>query len=252
MTVRSRLAVVGLVLSVLAAAAGLGTAPAGAGVAPVCETDDAATIYVCAGYDAFPRRFPTTAEVEYWAPRMPASKTVFTTTLARSAEGRYDTVYAYYQHFTPWSPSEDDLDYWMPLVTQPKGLRKLEAALMASRGGTVPEYVVDLYDYYLDREPGAGELAYWSGQVALKGRNLTASDVVQSPEARELRVIWTYRNEIVVEPDAASVDYWSERLRTGTIWLDLRIALRSSEDGYPSANGNCSSSVPLVEPRCRG
>jgi hypothetical protein len=251
MTIRSRtLAVLALAAAALGASVGIG-APAGAGTAPVCETEDPATLYVCRSYDALARRWATTAEVEYWAPKMPASKTVFTSTLARSAEVRDETVFAYYQTFSTGSPSPEDLDYWMPQVTQPKGLRKLEAALLARRGGITAEWVAMVYATYLDREPSVGEVAYWTVEVETKGRNIVAGHIVQSAEARDLRVYWTYANELGIEVDGASLGYWSERLRTGLSWLDLRIALRSSADGYPDAEGGCASPAPIVEYRCK-
>jgi hypothetical protein len=250
-TIRRTLAALAVATTGLVAATGIGAAPAGAGVPEVCQEADEATAFVCRAYESFPRREVTTAEAEYWAPQMPARRTFFIATLARSLESREDTVVAYYGQFLDGeAPSEADIDYWVGEVLKPNGLRRLEATLSSVLGGTVTEWVQDMYAQYLDRDAEAAELTYWSGRVATRGRNLTAADIAYTPEARGLRVHWTFANELQFEPDNVSRDYWAERLRTGTSWLDMRIALRSSTDGYVNSTGFCSPSAPRTGPFC--
>lgn len=244
------LAALGLVAAGLVASLGTGAPPAGAGVPSPCSTGTQAQIYVCRAYSAFVRRLPVTAELEYWVPQLPARRTFFTATLARSLESREEVVEAYYQDMAFSAPSEADVDYWVGRVLAPNGLRSLEAALVATRGGTDTEYVEDLYRFHLDREPSPTELTYWLGRLAVRGRNLTGADVGHTSEARRLRVRWTYQNELGYFPDDASRDYWSERLRTGTSFLDLRIALRSTDDGYEFTNGSCAPAAPRSGPYC--
>ncbi|HEX7135844.1 MAG TPA: hypothetical protein VF228_24915 [Iamia sp.] len=250
-TIRRTLAALAVATAGLAATAGLGTTPAGAGVSEACEEPDEATDFVCRAYESFPRRGATTAEVEYWAPQMPARRTFFIATLARSLESREETVVAYYGQFLDGeAPSEADIDYWVGEVLKPNGLRRLEATLSSVLGGTVPDWVQAMYAQYLDREAEPAELTYWTGRVATRGRNLTAADIAYTPEARGLRVHWTFANELQYLPDNVSRDYWAERLRTGTSWLDMRIALRSSADGYAQSTGLCSPSAPRTGPYC--
>jgi hypothetical protein len=59
-------------------------------------------------------------------------------------------------------------------------------------------------------------------------------------------VVWSYYNELFVDVDTASRDYWAERLRTGLGYLDLRIALKTTD--YPEGSGLCSSLTPPVAP----
>jgi hypothetical protein len=250
LTVSRFAAALALVLLGLTASTGIGAAPAGAGVPTVCAEPDEATAFVCRAYESFARREVSTAEAEYWAPQLPARRTSFIATLARSVEAREETVTAYYEQFDVAPPGPIALDYWVGEVLKPNGLRRLEAALSASIPATATEWVAFMYDQYLARGPGANERSYWTGRVAARGRNLTAADIEYSREARLLRVQWTYVNELQYSPVTASREYWAERLRTGTSWLDLRIALRSSPDGYLDSNGSCAPSAPRAGPSC--
>lgn len=74
-----------------------------------------------------------------------------------------------------------------------------------------------------------------------------AAALIGTPEVRDLRVRWAYQNELGHLghlPDEAGWDDWAERLRTGTSFLDLRIALKTA--GYPDSSGFCSAPFPAT------
>jgi hypothetical protein len=247
---RRRPALVGLVLAlVLSGLGALGASPAAAGSPEHCEASDPRT-FVCDSYVSFVRRTPTPAEVEYWAPLIPAKKTFFLATLGRSAESRRVMIDAYYGYFAEVDPFEDEIDYWEGEVLKPNGFRRLEAALLAGVNFSVESFVLNAYGTLVGRTPSSAETTYWTGQVDLKGRNLVAADIAYSSEARRSRVYWAFQNELDYAPDDASWAYWAERVRTGTSYLDLRIGLKAAPDGYPEGSRICSTPAPELRYGC--
>lgn len=247
---RRRPALAGLVLTLALSAVGaLGAAPAGAGAPEQCTASDPRT-FVCDSYVSFVRRTPTPAEVEYWAPSVPAKKTFFLASLGRSAESRRVMIEAYYEYFAEVVPFEEEVDYWEGEVLKPNGFRRLEAALLAGVTQSVSSFVANSYSVLIGRVPTAGETTYWTGQVDVKGRNLVAADIAYSSEARRARVYYAFQNELGYAPDEASWAYWAERVKTGTSYLDLRIGLKAAPDGYPEGSGVCSAPAPVLRPGC--
>ncbi|HMJ79226.1 MAG TPA: hypothetical protein VK507_24790 [Iamia sp.] len=234
------------VLGVLALAPG---APVGAGDQALCEESAAAT-YVCATYEGFLSRSPGAAELAYWAPRMPAQRSFFVSTLARATEARRFTVRIYYQRFLDASPSEAALQYWAPLVTEPNGLRKLEATLLSSNEATTDEWVQIAYFAQLRRDAGPAEVTYWSDRADATTRNKVAAELSNTPEVRRARVTGVYNNDLGTEPDEPGRVYWAERLRTGTIYLDVRIAFRASAAAYANPSGCPAAAAPIPSYFC--
>jgi len=234
------------VLAVLALAPG---APAGAGDEDLCNTSPA-HLYVCATYEGFLSRSPGAAELAYWAPKMPAQRSFFVSTLARATEARRFTVRIYYQRFADVNPSEAGLQYWAPLVTEPNGLRKLEAALLASNEATTDEWVQIAYFAQLRRDAGPAEVAYWSDRADATTRNKVAAELSNTLEVRRARVTGVYNNDLGSEPDEPGRVYWAEQLRTGTIYLDVRIAFRASAAAYANPSGCPAAAAPVPSYFC--
>ncbi|HMJ79228.1 MAG TPA: hypothetical protein VK507_24800 [Iamia sp.] len=239
------------VLAVLSLAPG--GAPAGAGDNGPCDVPGPAEqTYVCDSYYGLVSRPPSAAELEYWAGRVPAQRTLFISTLAKSAEGRRYTVLSYYQRFVDGSPSDADIVYWSPLVTAPNGLRKLEAALLASIDLSTEAWVEFAYSIQLFRTPGPFELAYWSDRADATTRNKVAAELSNTLEVRRARVTGVYNNDLGVDPDEPGRAYWAERLRTGTLYLDVRIALRSTTTAYANPSPCSAAAAPVPTYYCAG
>src|SRR5688500_14015262 len=118
---RSRVALV--VVAALTTLVGLGPVrPAGAFT---CGEVDQRTQFVCNTYHAVAGRAPSSADLDYWVPKMPAQRTFFVATVAKSTEGRRLVVERYYSRFFETGPSEADHQYWAPRVNQASALRQL-------------------------------------------------------------------------------------------------------------------------------
>jgi hypothetical protein len=245
---RTRRALVALIVAAagLAASAGLGTGPAGAGVPSFCE--GAPKFYVCHTYYAFFRRTSSEAEMQYWVDRMPAQKALMVSTIGRAGESRRRTIERYYDVFADRDPSDGEKAYWEGEILKTSGLRRLEAALLAELDGDAGAFVEWAYATVVGREPHLDEFIYWEGRAEAQGYNLTAAALAGTPEVRRTRVHWTFWNELGHAPDVASRDYWAERLKTGLSYLDLRISLRLGS--YPDVTGYCSSLAPPTEHGC--
>lgn len=244
-----RRALVGLALVAagLAAVTGLGSSPVGAGTPPYCEDDDL-TLYICRSYYGFARRTPTEAEVDYWVPQMSTRRTVFIAVLGKSLESRRRTIEMYYDLFADRDAGAPEKAYWEGEVLGPNGLRRLEAALLAEFPGPPADLVGWAYQAMLDREPGMEETLYWEERAEAGGYGAMAAALAGTPEVRNTRVHWAYVNELGHVPDPASRDYWANRLRTGTSYLELRIALKAA--GYPNSSGVCSTPAPYPVAFC--
>ncbi|QYG94073.1 hypothetical protein HC251_17600 [Iamia sp. SCSIO 61187] len=238
------------VVLTVSALLGTGTGPSAAAAEPeACAASDAAA-FVCRAHASFARRPATTAEVDTWAPQLPARRTSFVAGLARGVESRDATVLAYYERFGGFTPTAGDLAYWREQILLVNGLRRLEAALLANSPTTDAELVDAAYALLLGRTPSDPDRRYWTTRISQSTRNRVVAQIGGSIEGRRVRVRWAYHNEILVTVDVASRDYWAERLRTGTSYLDLRIALHASPDGYRASGAACASPVPQVGPAC--
>ncbi|HEV7719911.1 MAG TPA: DUF4214 domain-containing protein, partial [Iamia sp.] len=171
-------------------------------------------------------------------------------TLAKSTEARRYTVLIYFQRFAERTPSEADRQYWAPMVTEPNGLRKLEAALLAGNEGTNTEWVQIAYAAQLHREAGPGEVTYWSDRIDATTRNKVAAELSNTLEVRRARVTGVYNNDLGAEPDEPGRAYWAERLRTGTIYLDVRISLRASPAAYANPSSCPAAAAPIPSYFC--
>lgn len=245
-TARRVVAASGLAALLLVVGAPLVGPPAGAAT---CADGEAAA-FVCRAHASFARREATSEEIEQWAPQLPARRTSFVAAVARGEESRHQTVIAYHQRFGGTTPGPSAHAYWDAEIVTPTGLRRLEAALLANRSTTDAAMVETAYELDLGRAPGSGERAYWLDRIARIGRNRVASDIAFSPEARRTRVVAAFENELLYTPSAESRDYWAERLRTGTSYLDLRIALRSTPDGYRASGDLCAPPAPQTTRVC--
>jgi hypothetical protein len=244
---RRTIAAIALAAASLVASTGLGAAPAGAGAPPYCDENDI-TYFVCESYMSFARRTPTEPETDYWAGQLPARKTVFLSTLGKSLESRRRMIEAYYANIADREPGETEMAYWQGEVLKLNGFRRLEAALFNEHDGTPEDLVALAYIRLLGREPGEAEGLYWETRAEADGAGAMAAAMAGTPEARTTRVHWTYQNEMDFFPDVASRDYWAGRLKTGTSYLELRIALKIA--AYPESTGICSSPAPPVDYGC--
>jgi hypothetical protein len=236
---------------VLVAVAGVvalgGVTPAGAAPAD-CGVADVEVQFVCATYEAVAGRTASTADVAYWEPRLPAQRTFFVATVARSSEGRRLVVTRYFSRFYEVTPNEADHQFWDPLVTQPNGLRKLEAALLANQEGE--GFVGIAFQAQIGRQPSDAEREYWGQRAEDTSRTKVAAELSNTLEVRRARVRGAYLNDLGYAPSSASREYWAERLRTGTSYLDFRIALRSGPDSYANPRSCYQAAAPQVAENC--
>jgi hypothetical protein len=222
----------------------VGLAPARPAAAFACGDADQRVQFVCTTYTAMAGREASTADLDYWVPKLPAQRTFFVATVARSGEGRRLVTQVYYSRFYETAPTESALVYWSGEMLKPNALRRLEAALLADNSLSAEDFVERSFDAQLGREPAGAELTYWAGRVTAEGKNKVAALISNTLEARRARVGGVYINDLGFLPDEASRAYWAERLRTGTSYLDVRIAIRSSPDAYPDARTCTGAAAP--------
>ncbi|HMJ79225.1 MAG TPA: hypothetical protein VK507_24785 [Iamia sp.] len=235
-------AVVALALIGLLAPLAGPTGPAGAGAPNLCDNNPTYA-HVCGGYQGYADRNPATAELEYWALQSPFPRTAFNSILGKSVESRRITIRAYYDYFADYDPGAAALDYWEGEVLEPNGLRRLESALLGSHVGTIDGYLSRVFQAELDREPTIGEQTYWGTRAVATTRTKVAAEVSATLESRRLKVHWAYQNEVGYAPGMTSREYWAERLRTGTSFLEMRIVLKYST---LDSTGYCSSPAPVL------
>lgn len=238
-----------LALAAVALLAGL--APALAWSSPAsaeecADLGDTEERFVCYSYQSFVRRFPTFDELTYWEVRMPARRTVFLATLGKSEASRREIIEASYDVYSDHAPSAAEVAYWLPEVLKPNGYRRLQAGLLGAYVGTLDGYLDTIFHTLLNRSPNNAERDYWGTRAQQTSKTLTAADLIYTLESRRKVVVWSYYNEMFVDVDSASRDYWAERLRTGTSYLEMRIQLKTSD--YPDGSGLCSSPTPPVRP----
>lgn len=221
-------------------------APASAGAPDLCE-NNATYHHVCSGYRAYARRNPTTDELEYWALQAPFPRTTFNAVLGKSLESRRVTVRAYYDFFGSDDPDPASLAYWEGEVLKVNGLRRLEAALLGGYVGMIDGFLDKAFATELGREANEAERDYWGFRTVATSRSKVAAELSATPEARRAKVRYAYGAELGIVPDVASRDYWAERLRTGTSYLELRIALRHST---LDTTGYCSRPAPTLGEIC--
>jgi hypothetical protein len=244
---RRSLSALTLTASALGAALGLGAAPAGAVVPPQCLGSEA-RFFVCGAYDSFADRTPSQGEVDYWVPKLPAKKSLFISTLGRSLESRALIVEQAYWNYADRLVSDLESSYWEGEILKPDGFRRLQAALYNEVEAT-PEDLVDwAYHGVVGREATDAERTYWAGVAEAKGAGRMADLLAGTEEVRRTRVRYTYVNELGYFPDNASRDYWAEKLRTGTPYLDVRIAIVAG--GYPEAATGCTTFTPPARIGC--
>jgi len=231
---RRRVARVALV-AVAGVVALCGVTPAvPAGAAPAdCGVADVEVQFVCATYEAVAGRVASVADVAYWEPKMPAQRTFFVATVARSGEGRALVVTRYFSRFYETTPNGADHQFWDPLVTQPNGLRKLEAALLANQDRTIESFLVNNFHTQMGRNLSEAEMTYWSERTESTSRTKVAAELSNTLEVRRARVRGAYG-----------------RLGTGTSYLDFRIALRSGPDAYANPRDCFAAAAPQVFDNC--
>ena len=215
----------------------------GAGAPDLCETN-ATYRHVCGGYRGFARRNPTTDELEYWALKNPFPRTQFNSVLGHSLGSRRSTIRGYYDYFADSEPDPAGLTYWEGQVLEVNGLRRLAAALLANKPGTIDGFLSRTFGSELGREPTVEEQTYWGTRTVTTTRTKVAAEVSATTEARRAKVTWTYKHELGYLPDTGSRDYWAERLRTGTSYLEMRIVLKYSR---LETSGFCTTAAPVLD-----
>ena len=81
-------------------------------------------------------------------------------------------------------------------------------------GGTVRGWLTDLYDKLLGRTASSGDLDYWEGETAARGRANVALRFYQSGESRVARVQALYQALLGRSASTADASYWSSRILT--------------------------------------
>ena len=82
-------------------------------------------------------------------------------------------------------------------------------------GGTPAGYIEMLYRTAFERSAGAGESAYWSGQIAAIGRTAVVNGIWLSLEAAKYRAAKYYQTFLKRAADQGGQEYWARVLLAG-------------------------------------
>lgn len=181
--------------------------------------------FVKAAYEDFLERPPTAEALEYRVDRLlsgATSRATFIRELSTSTEYLNRIVQGFYQDTLGRNGSSADVAFWVGRIQSGAyTVAKVAASFYASQeyfdgigGGTNATWVADLYQKLLGRSAPQGDVDYWAGEAAAKGRANVALRFFQAPESRATRVRGLYQMLLGRTPSGADVDYWSPRIMT--------------------------------------
>lgn len=239
------------VAAVLAAAALVaGTLAIGDTVAGAATRQEEAC-FIDRGHQVFLDRSATTAELSTWLQAFAAGtpRSSMPVDLARSDEWLEVEVTKIYRQALDRDPDPAGLAYWVDELRRGGRVTRIGSLVFGSpevyarAGGTPAAFVAYLYDRILDRTPSAGDVAYWTGQLAVRSGGSVAADMFASRESRTGRVTALYHGVLGRAPDAAGLSYWVDRLAT-TNDVMLAASLASSPEFLSRAQVGCTVTPP--------
>jgi hypothetical protein len=155
------------------------------------------------------------------------------TELAHSDEWIRVIVEKLYQDTLGRVPDTDGWLFWTDAIGSGRlTVAKVAASFYASAeylngigGGTLPTWVADLYEKVLGRTATEADVAYWVGQVPIRGRGWVALQIFQSRESAGTRVEDLYQILLGRAAEPSAVDFWGPRVvATGDIVLAIDLA----------------------------
>lgn len=205
--------------------------------------------FVKASYEDFLGRVPTEAELDWNATALAGgaiSRATYIKGLAASDEYLSALVKGFYQDTLGRDGSPQDIQYWVDRLRAGEAVSNVAAFFYSSQeyfagigGGTVRSWISDLYTKLLGRSATTGDLDYWEGEVASRGRTRVARDFYQSAESRAARVQKLYQALLGRSASDADASYWSARIATqGDLVLASTLASMQeyfdrSQDRFP-------------------
>jgi hypothetical protein len=180
--------------------------------------------FVKATYQDFLGRAPTAAEIDWNATSLAggASRPGYVKALAASDEYIAQLVQGFYQDTLGRAGTANEIEYWVGQIRSGRFTVAEAAASFYSSpeyfsgfgGGTVRGWLADLYTKLLGRTASSGDLDYWEGETAARGRANVALRFYQSGESRVARVQALYQALLGRSASTADASYWSARILT--------------------------------------
>jgi hypothetical protein len=208
--------------------------------------------YVSSLYTNLLNRTPSVQEEVGWIAQidlgMPPAQV--TNAFVTSPEYRSDVIQNDYQVFVQRAPQPAEVQGWLNQLENGLGEQPLESSFLASaeffalHGNNNDGWVNAVYTTVLGRNPSAGDLASWTGQLQ-NGLSLqtVALDIVMSPESEARQVSAVYVQMLGRTPDAAGLEGWSRQLAHGLSPGQLKGQLAASPE-YISLQGGLGSNLP--------
>lgn len=186
--------------------------------------DAAADSFVTAAHHDLLGRAPTATQLAEGVNLLDsgATRSAYLTRLTTSDEWLGAIVTDLYQSTLGRAPDASGLAYWVGTLRSGRySVAQVAASFYASPeyhgglgGGTDATWVADLYEEILGRPGTAGDVAYWTSQIAPRGRWWVARQLYDSLESRRARVTDLYEHLLGRAPDAAGLAFWADRVAT--------------------------------------
>ncbi len=188
--------------------------------------------YVTQGFLDFLDRAPTSADLAYWLPRLPAQLGSFVQTLSESDEYIGDVVTGYCTSILHRTPDPSGLAGWITAIRSGSSPIFVADSFYASdeyyagAGGTDTAWLSALYQGIVGRTPDQAGLNGWLAVLhSGYGRTFVVDSFYQSPEKLEQRITELYRSLLGREPDPVGLAGWQAPLAAqGDIVLAATLA----------------------------
>jgi hypothetical protein len=178
----------------------------------------------------------------YWTAQLNAGQTRATVALGieQSDEFTGRAVQIYYQDFLGRPADSVGVNYWVDQVRQGASLEQVKAGILGSgefftdHGGTVGSFLNAVYEAELNRSIDPAGLSYWTALTAntTAGRADTATQIMQSTEGEQRKIISVYNAVLARDPDAVGGAYWFDALRHGVGDSEMIAGIAGSGEYY--------------------
>ena len=156
--------------------------------------------YVTTLYGHLLSRVPGGSEVDFWVPVARSDRWRAADGFTNSEEYRRRYITGAYLDVLGRVPDGGGMAFWLDRLGTGRvtldGIRPtfLDSAEFYQRaGGTDSGFIAALYDRALSRPATEGDVAFWKGQLASRGRTAVITSIYGSPESARIRVDRAYR-----------------------------------------------------------
>ncbi len=197
----------------------------------VAQPKTADESWTLAAYADFLDRAPTETELTTTVGRLSSGtgRATVARELSQTQEWIRVSIRRFYLDTLDREPDAAGLAFWVGQVqTGRRTLAQVAAQFysspeyFANSGGTVPQWVADVYTKVLHRSPSSDDIVFWTTRTQAQGRGKVAAAIYSSLESRRDRVAVLYRALLGRNPDVAGRDFWAERIATSG---DLALAV---------------------------